>query len=66
MKYKKYIAVHNSKEFIIEEDNPGIGFYLYVNENGVCVRDYLQNTLTIAKECALRDFSVPLNKWKEI
>ena len=35
----------------IEHDS-AVGFYLYVFENGKCIRDYLQDTLEVAMECA--------------
>jgi hypothetical protein len=66
MKHKEYIAEFNGKKFIIEEDNPEVGFYLYVYEDEKCIRDYLQNTLEIAKRCAFEDYLVPLNIWREI
>ena len=66
MEYKKYLAIYNGKKFVIEEDNPDVGYYLYVYENDKCVKDYLQNSLAIAKECAYEDYSVPINIWKEM
>ena len=65
MKLKRLVADHGGKRFVIEEDNPEIGFYIYVYENGKCERDYLQDTLEKAKEFAYEDFSVPLNGWRE-
>jgi hypothetical protein len=45
---------------------PLVGFYLYVFENGKCIRDYLQDTLELAIEFAWEDFSVPKDAWKKV
>ncbi|MDC7125728.1 MAG: hypothetical protein PQJ46_09170 [Spirochaetales bacterium] len=66
MKYRKYKANFGNLTFIIEEDNPAVGFYLYVYENEKCIKDYLQNTLSIAKECAFEDYNVPMEIWQEV
>ncbi len=58
----KFEAKYDNKRFVIEED-PGIGFYLYVYENESCMRDYLQDTLEIAKEIAEEEFGVPKAIW---
>jgi hypothetical protein len=64
----KYIAEPKnlkSRYFIIKHD-PSVGFYLYVYENGQCIRDYLQDTLILAKDMAFEDFQVPHEAWKQL
>ena len=56
-------AEHNKKKFIIEEDLPGVGFYLYVYEDGKCTRDYLQDAISICKKVAFENYGVPYNRW---
>lgn len=55
-------ATHGSRTFKIEQDEK-VGFYLYAFEGDRCTHDYLQDTLAFAKECALEEFGVPLEKW---
>ena len=67
MKYRKFITKHEGKEFTIEEDNPEVGFYLYIiNKNTQEGFDYLLDSIELAKKYALDNFSVPLDSWKEI
>ena len=51
--------------FEIKED-PLVGFYLYVFENGKCTNDHLQDTFEMAIESAWEDYNVPKNAWKRI
>ena len=44
--------------------DPFTGFYFYVFEENVCIRDYLQDTLEIAMDSALEDYGVPKSAWK--
>ncbi|WP_421977250.1 hypothetical protein [Roseivirga seohaensis] len=53
----------NGLDFVIEEDYPEVGVYLYVYQNGKCIRDYLQNSIEACKEIALENFDVPIEKW---
>ena len=48
--------------FIIEED-PAVGFYLYVYQQSECVADHLQDTLEMAIEQAEEDYGVPRAAW---
>ena len=60
----KLVAKHNRKTFEIVEDNPDVGFYLYVYDtNCKNTHDHLQDTLEITKEFAFEEFGVPLNSW---
>ena len=41
MDFKVFEAEHNNLDFKIEEDYPEVEIYLYVYENGNCIRDFL-------------------------
>ena len=64
--YIKYKAVINNQEFIIEQDNTDIGWYLYVYKNGKCIKDHLQDDLDAIKAQAINDYGVPENAWSEL
>jgi hypothetical protein len=53
------------REFVIEEDD-AVGFYLYVYEDGRCVRDHLQDTLQLAVDSAFEDYQVPKEAWQRV
>ncbi len=65
MEYRKLNAEHDGRSFRIEEDNPDIGWYLYVSKDGQCTHDHLQDSLEKAKEQALRQYGVPKEAWIE-
>jgi len=54
-----------SRYYEIKHD-PFVGYYLYVFDGERCIRDYLQDTLEIAMDCALEDYGVPKNAWKKL
>lgn len=59
--FKKLEAFHNGKKYLIAEDLPQVGWYLYLfDKNGNNTHDYLQDTEQIAKEQAYEDFGVPI------
>ena len=58
------VAYWNSTRFSIEHDS-SIGWYLYVYQEGKCVRDYLQDSELKAKEQAAEDFDVDFSLWHE-
>jgi hypothetical protein len=62
---RRWQAEHEERSFVIEEDNPDVGFYLYVYDGGRCVRDELQDDIAICKDIALRDYGVPRDQWIE-
>jgi hypothetical protein len=64
-KFRKLKSVFGNLEFKIEEDNPEVGWYLYVYKNNHCIADYLQDTLEKAKEFAEEKYNVPYNSWEE-
>lgn len=61
----KLKAKHNNCEFIIREDLPGVGYYLYRYENGKDTHDYLQDTIEICKKQAFEEWGVPMDCWEE-
>lgn len=63
MGFKVFEAEHNNRRFKIEEDYPEVGVYLYVYEDGNCVKDFLQNSTDICKKVAYEKYQVPKDKW---
>ena len=63
MVYNKMISEYAGKEYVIEEDLPEIGVYLYIYDNGRCIYDYLQNSIEICKKIAYEKYGVPLDSW---
>ena len=61
----KWQANLGEQFFEIEED-PSVGFYLYVFENGKCTHDHLQDTFEMSIECAWEDYYVPKDAWVKI
>ena len=53
----------NGLGFVIEEDNPDVGVYLYVYREGKCVSDHLQDDITSCIEFAFENFDVPKTLW---
>ena len=66
MKFRKLMAEGNKKKFIIEEDFPEVGAYLYVYDGDECIYDSLQNNIALCQEIASDEFSVPLESWVEV
>jgi hypothetical protein len=64
-KYNKLKSIFGDLLFRIEEDNPEVGWYLYVFKNNKCIADYLQDTLEQTKEFAKEKYNVPYNSWEE-
>ena len=65
MIFKKIEAKWKGNFFIIEEDFPEVGAYLYVLKEGLCVADYLQDDIETCKSQALDDYGVPFDSWEE-
>jgi hypothetical protein len=57
-------AAHNGSEFKIVPDKPEVGVYLYVYDDGRCVRDELQNDVQTCKDVAFEEYGVPRDAWK--
>ena len=66
MIYSKYLAVKKPYVLVIDEDNPDVGWYLYVWKDRKLVNDFLQDTLDISKELALEKFDISYDLWKKI
>jgi hypothetical protein len=62
-KYKLYESIQGNRIFIMDEDYPEVGVYLYVYENGRCIYDCLQDDFKMCREFALEKFNVPLDSW---
>ena len=62
-KFNIYESIQGNCVFKIEEDYPEAGVYLYVYENGQCVKDCLQNDISTCKAIALEEYNVPMDSW---
>jgi hypothetical protein len=60
------LLTDSGREFIIQQDLPEIGWYLYVYENGKCTKDYLQDNQEMAMKQAKDDFGIQKEQWIEI
>ncbi|WP_458626447.1 hypothetical protein [Winogradskyella sp. PC D3.3] len=62
--FEKYIIKTNTETFLIEEDFPEVGWYLYkIDQNGKIINDYLQNSKDEAMNYAFEKFKIPVNDW---
>lgn len=64
--HPKWQAKFKSHRHYEIKHDPSVGFYLYVFDGNRCIRDYLQDTLEIAIECAWEDFGLPKDAWEKI
>jgi len=55
----------NQLRFEIVEDNPEVGFYLYVYDGDRCIADYLQNDEETCKQVAFEEYGVETSCWIE-
>jgi hypothetical protein len=58
-------AEHNRLRFEIVEDNPEVGFYLYVYDGEKCIADHLQNDEETCMQLAFEDYGVDRSVWRE-
>jgi hypothetical protein len=65
MKWRAEPEALKPRSFEIKRD-PLVGYYLYVFEEGKCVRDHLQDSFEIAVECATEDYDVPKDAWRKV
>ncbi len=65
MKWRAESELFKPRSYEIKHD-PLVGFYLYVFEDGKCIRDHLQDSFAIAVEAALEDYDVPQDAWKKV
>ena len=64
---KKFEARWENQKFVIEEDLPEVGWYLYVYDNDdKCIADHLQDNLTTIIEFAKEEFRIPKSEWREV
>jgi hypothetical protein len=63
MKFKKLISYYGDKKYLIEEDLPEVGAYLYVYEGDKCVFDHLQDNIEICIRLAYEEYAVPTDSW---
>lgn len=63
MKWRAEQESLKPRSFEIKQE-PSVGFYLFVLENGRCVRDELQDSFEIAIESARESYGVPLGAWE--
>jgi hypothetical protein len=57
-------ATQGGLRFMIEEDNPDVGAYLYVYDGAKCIRDDLQDDVATCKQVALEEYGVSLAQWR--
>jgi hypothetical protein len=65
MKFKTLETVWKKISYKIEEDLPEIGVYLYGYEGGICIFDYLQDSIDECIKFAFEEFGVPIDSWYE-
>ena len=66
MEYRKFKAKHEEFTFLLEEDFPEVGVYMYISRAGRGFRDELQDSIDICKRRAYREYGVPLDAWEEV
>ena len=66
MEYKKFRAQHGEYTFLLKEDFPEVGVYMYIYKSGKGFRDELQDSIDICKEIANEEYGVPLDAWEEV
>ncbi len=64
MNFVKIEAKHNGLIFIIEEDFPEVGVYLYIYENNKCIKDFLYDDIDACKNRSFEEYGVPKRNWK--
>lgn len=64
MRWSATLESTQLRHYEIEYD-PVVGFYLYVYEEGKCIRDHLQDALELAIDFAFEDYGMPKNAWKK-
>lgn len=62
--FEKYIVKTKNETFLIEEDLPEVGWYLYrIDQNGKTTHDYLQDSKVDTMEFALEEFQISIASW---
>lgn len=57
------ISSFEDKYFLILEDLPEVGCYLYVYQNGQCIKDFLQDNIEQCKHIAFEDYGINYDSW---
>ncbi|WP_406685316.1 hypothetical protein N1F78_06215 [Seonamhaeicola sp. MEBiC1930] len=64
MMFRKFETYIGNQRFIIEEDLPEIGWYIYVfDNNGKCISDHLQDDYNTAVAFAHEEYKIEKNNW---
>lgn len=64
---RKYIAKYKGLKYVIEENAPEVGFFIYVfDDQEKCIDDFPMENLEEAKAFALQMFGVPAEIWLKI
>jgi hypothetical protein len=66
MEFQKLENNYKGLKFLIEEDYPNVGAYLYIYEGEKCIKDVLQDTIEMCKKVALEEYQVPIKTWRKI
>lgn len=56
-------VTYSDYKFIIEEDLPEVGTYLYVFKDGKSVNDFLQKNVETRMELAYEKYNLPIKDW---
>ncbi|SFF83532.1 hypothetical protein [Sunxiuqinia elliptica] len=64
MEFNVHEVEYNGLHFIIEEDFPEVGAYLYIYKDRECIKDFLQNDVNTSKKIAFEEYKVPFERWK--
>jgi len=64
-KYTLLTCSQNNCTYRIEEDNPAIGWYIYVfDKKGKCINDHLQETKEMAFRFCQEKYNIHEDKWE--
>lgn len=64
-KYTVLKCHQNNFRYTIEEDNPDVGWYIYVfDKKGNCIADHLQETQQMALSFCQENYNISEDKWE--
>ena len=66
MKFRIYEVSKLNFRFRIEEDLPGIGWYIYIYKDDILLYDYLQDTLEVSKNFVNDRYEINDDDWRFI
>jgi len=65
--FKKFEAYIGKQRFILEEDLPEVGWYIYVfDNNGNCIGDHLQDNYDMAIAFTSEEYKIDKDNWRLI